>query len=93
MKNVLAPLPLIVLGLLAAAPAAAQETPAAAPAAKLDPKGPDAIRCRKLDVTGSLVKKEKVCKTNAEWNRISEQQRRDGGDLIERSRAGMNPNG
>jgi hypothetical protein len=28
------------------------------------------IRCRKVEVTGSLVKKGKVCKTIAEWKQI-----------------------
>ncbi|WP_199555720.1 hypothetical protein [Sandaracinobacteroides hominis] len=84
-------LPLLAFGLLVAAPAAAADTTSPAPAANPDAKDPDAIRCRRIQVTGSLVKKEKVCKTNAEWNKISDQQRRDGADLIDRSRAGMNP--
>lgn len=29
-----------------------------------------AIKCRKVEVTGSLVKKGKVCKTIAEWKQI-----------------------
>lgn len=28
------------------------------------------IKCRKIEVTGSLVKKGKVCKTAGEWKRI-----------------------
>lgn len=28
------------------------------------------IKCRRVEVTGSLVKKGKVCKTIAEWKRI-----------------------
>jgi hypothetical protein len=59
----------------------------------LDRNDPNAIRCRKFGVTGSLVKKERVCRTNAEWRKISEQQNRDADNLIERSRAGANPNG
>lgn len=70
-----------------ALPALAQEAP------QLDKNDPDAVRCRKFSVIGSLVKKERVCKTNAEWRKISEQQNRDADDLISRSRAGMNPNG
>ncbi len=68
---------------------------AQAPAAdtKLDRNDPNAVRCRRLEVTGSLVRKERVCKTNAEWRAISEQQNRDADDMITRSRAGMNPNG
>lgn len=30
------------------------------------------IRCRKVEVTGSLVKKGRVCKTLAEWRQIME---------------------
>ncbi|WHO39202.1 hypothetical protein PMI04_000955 [Sphingobium sp. AP49] len=63
------------------------------PAAKLDKNDPNAVRCRRLDETGSLVRKTRVCKTNAEWRAISEQQNRDADDLISRNRAGMNPNG
>ena len=70
-----------------ALPALAQE------AQQLDKNDPNATRCRKFAVTGSLVKKERVCRTNAEWRKISEQQNRDADDLISRSRAGMNPNG
>ncbi|MCI4590923.1 hypothetical protein MOK15_12580 [Sphingobium sp. BYY-5] len=53
---------------------------------------PNAVRCKRLEVTGSLVRKERICKTNAEWRAISEQQNRDADDLITRSRVGMNPN-
>lgn len=78
----------LVVGLfLAAYPALAEDKP------KLDRNDPNAVRCRRLDVTGSLVRKERICKTNAEWRAISEQQNRDADDLITRSRAGMNPNG
>jgi hypothetical protein len=30
------------------------------------------IRCRKVEVTGSLVKKGRVCKTLAQWRQITE---------------------
>lgn len=40
----------------------------AATANAVDPD--QAIKCRKVEVTGSLVKKGKVCKTVAEWKRI-----------------------
>lgn len=39
-----------------------------------------AIRCRTVRVTGSLVKKGKVCKTVAQWRQISES----GNDLARR---------
>ncbi len=42
---------------------------AAKPAAQAS--DPDqAIKCRKVEVTGSLVKKGRVCKTIAEWKEI-----------------------
>lgn len=41
------------------------------------------IRCRKLAVTGSLVKKTKVCRTVAEWREISEKGNRNVRDLVE----------
>lgn len=59
-----------------AAPSAQPATEAATPPVKSDP---NAIRCRRVDVTGSLVKKYKVCKTNAEWNRLT-----DGGNRVAR---------
>ncbi|MFZ2996493.1 hypothetical protein [Sphingobium sp.] len=73
--------------ILVALPALAQEKP------PLDKNDPNATRCRKFLITGSLVKKERVCRTNAEWRKVSEQQNRDADDLISRSRAGMNPSG
>ena len=70
-----------------AMPALAQDKPA------LDRNDPGATRCKRIAVTGSLVRKERICKTNAEWRAVSEQQNRDADDLITRSRAGMNPSG
>jgi hypothetical protein len=70
-----------------ALPAMAEEKPA------LDRNDPNAVRCKRLSVTGSLVRQERICKTNAEWRKISEQQNRDADDLIGRNRAGMNPSG
>lgn len=58
-------------GLLSVAPASANNGPAtetAAPAADPDQK----IKCRRVDVTGSMVKKGKVCKTVAQWRSIME---------------------
>lgn len=72
---------------ITAMPALAEDAP------KLDPRDPNAVRCKRLEVTGSLVRKERVCKTNAQWRASAEQQNRDADDLITRSRAGMNPSG
>lgn len=41
------------------------------------------IRCRRIEVTGSLVRKTKVCRTVAEWREISEKGNRNVRDLIE----------
>lgn len=87
----------VVAALILAGPVMAQEAapadPAAAPAGKLDRRDPNAMRCRSVSEIGSLVKKQRICKTNAEWTRSREQQQHDADDLITRSRAGMNPNG
>jgi hypothetical protein len=61
--------------------------------APMDRNDPNAVRCKRVAVTGSLVRKERTCRTNAEWKKISEQQNRDADDLITRNRAGMNPSG
>jgi hypothetical protein len=43
------------------------------PLSATDAKNPDEqIKCRKVEVTGSLVKKGKVCRTIAEWRRIQQ---------------------
>lgn len=37
---------------------------------KVDKSAPDYVKCRRLDITGSLAKKVRICKTNAEWAEI-----------------------
>lgn len=59
-------------------------------ATKLDPKDPNYLRCRKIAVTGSLVKKERICKTNAEWAKAQEDAQKNADDLITRNRTGTN---
>jgi hypothetical protein len=59
-----------------------------APTEKLDPRDPNYMRCRKMQVTGSLVKKDRVCKTNAEWAKIGEDMQRNADNLISRNRTG-----
>jgi hypothetical protein len=86
---------LIAAALLAAgslAPAAPLLAAASADAGaeKLDPKDPNYVRCRKIQVTGSLVKKERICKTNAEWARANEDAQKNVEDLIIRNRTGTN---
>lgn len=85
----LAPLlPLAALLLAPVAPLAAN-TAEAAPEIT-DPKDPNYMRCRKISVTGSLVKKERICKTNAEWARANEDARNNAEDLVGRNRTGTN---
>jgi hypothetical protein len=49
--------------------------------------GDDKIRCRKIAVIGSLVKKTKVCKTVAEWRMISDKGNRNARDVVESGQA------
>lgn len=49
--------------------------PAFADTGKTAPAASDpdqAIKCRKVEVTGSFIKKGKVCKTIAEWKQIQQ---------------------
>ncbi len=71
--------PLLLLAI--AAPALAQTTPAtpppatdsATPAAPATAPNPDdQIRCRRMAVTGSLARFERVCKTVGEWRRLAQ---------------------
>jgi hypothetical protein len=63
-----------------AVPAAAvhgQATPQMSPSevkahnAGLESSDPNYIKCRKADVMGSLVKKQRICRTNAQWKEAS----------------------
>ena len=42
-----------------------------------------AIKCRKVEVTGSLVKKGKVCKTVAEWKEMQANGNRTARAIVE----------
>ena len=70
-------LPLIV-SVSGAAPASAAET-----AAKAEASGKDRFVCRKLEETGSLVKKTKVCLTREQWTRSSENHEKHARDLAD----------
>lgn len=52
-----------------------------AQAATTDPD--QVIKCRKVEVTGSLLKKGKVCRTIAEWKKIQENGNRTARAIIE----------
>ena len=71
---------IVALGLLAAAPAVGAESqaPSLPPSqmspneikahnASLEATDPNYIKCRKAEVMGSLVKKQRTCRTNAQW--------------------------
>ncbi len=58
---------------------------------KVDRKAPDYVRCIRRTETGSLVKRYKTCKTNAEWDRLDAQQQTEAQGLVERGRSGINP--
>ena len=63
------------------------------PLAPKDRRDPNYVRCRLIDVTGSLVKKEKTCKTNKEWEELRTRGNSDAERFIESNRSGANPNG
>ena len=44
---------------------------------------PDYIRCRRIEQAGSLVKKLRVCNTNAEWRRITDKGNQEARDSME----------
>lgn len=54
-------------------PIAAQSTAStASTSAAPDDEAEQQIRCRRIAITGSLVRRERVCKTVAEWRRLSD---------------------
>lgn len=55
--------------------------------AALTPADPAFIKCRRIAIAGSLVKKARVCKTNAEWKKawqVGNQDARDTFDAMNR---------
>ena len=61
------------LGMTAAALAETATPPAATEQAKgEEEKDGNRLICRRVEVTGSLVKRGRVCRTADEWNRIAE---------------------
>ena len=45
------------------------------------------IRCRRVDVTGSLIKRGRVCRTVAEWNRQITNGNETARDVVDYSRS------
>jgi hypothetical protein len=61
-------------------------TPAFADEGKSKPAASDpdqAIKCRKVEVSGSLIKKGRVCKTVAEWKTIQSNGNRTARAIVE----------
>lgn len=83
------PVALLSTPLLAEQPQGATQPPAA----KLDRKDPNFVRCVSQVETGSLVKKRKICRTNAEWSKIDAAGNQDAEDLLSRTRQGFDPRG
>ncbi|WP_164115526.1 hypothetical protein [Sphingorhabdus sp. Alg239-R122] len=46
------------------------------------------IKCRKLEVTGSLVKRRKICRTIAEWREISRAGNRAARTMVDHANQG-----
>lgn len=55
-------------------------------AAAADPN--QEVKCRRVEVTGSIVRKERVCKTKAEWQRVNEHGNSFARALVDQSRSG-----
>lgn len=74
--------------LAAAATATAQEMPSPALVAEAGAEHPDhKVKCRKIKVTGSLVRTEKICKTVLEWRRLRESGNSAARDITDYSRS------
>ena len=47
------------------------------------------IKCRRLAVTGSLIKKQKVCRTIAQWREMSQNGNRFAKDIVDTANQGF----
>lgn len=59
---------------------------AAAPQVPPEAAKPEPKVCRNYPVLGSRAKRERVCRTRAEWRGLDDEQRRVGTETVERSR-------
>jgi hypothetical protein len=55
---------------------------------RLTPDHPNYIRCSRVEETGSLVRKSKVCRTNQEWDRIESAGNREARETTENLQKG-----
>jgi hypothetical protein len=56
--------------------------------ARLAPDHPNYIRCNRVEETGSLVRKTKICRTNQEWARIEGAGNREARESVENLQKG-----
>lgn len=74
----------LLLALLLSSAAAPVPTPTA------DTGDSAKVICKRHGVSGSFIKMRRTCWTRAEWNRITEFQRDEARDLVDRSRGSLN---
>jgi hypothetical protein len=55
---------------------------------RLTPDHPNYIRCARVEETGSLVRKTRVCRTNQEWARIEGAGNREARETVENLQKG-----
>ncbi|OAO03914.1 hypothetical protein A8B75_10145 [Sphingomonadales bacterium EhC05] len=55
-----------------------------------DRRHPDYVRCRSEPLIGSLTRKKRVCKTNAEWAEFTRKGSRESREFIDDMQAGQN---
>lgn len=80
---------------LVSSPSIAQENDASAvpPPAEAEAKeNASKVICKKQDVTGSFVKRRKVCRTAAEWNKIAQHSKTEANDYADHGRGGSRGN-
>ena len=57
-----------------------------------DRSDPNYVRCKRMQVTGSIAKRPRVCRTNAEWARIADIEQSEANRFVEDNR-GRPPGG
>ncbi|WP_380872605.1 hypothetical protein ACFB49_35270 [Sphingomonas sp. DBB INV C78] len=73
---------LFVASLLAVVAQPVMAAEPADPPVKKDKRDPNAVRCRSEPMIGTLAKRTKICRTNAEWQRLSIEGNRDAADVV-----------
>ena len=85
--------PLFATGLLLAVPSAAASGSGTDQDSSIGGADANEIRCKRISVTGSLARKNRVCKTNAEWERISRRENSEARRMLDRNLEGSSTNG